>query len=267
MSLVKQLVIKGLSQRVLPGPSKRFIFVYHDVSDPNALQYSKLYSTRPEAFREQINFFADHFTFDSLDDIISRDVNGGDRPRAAVTFDDGFLSVREIAFPYLAKNGIPFTVFANRNAIASNTLANGMNQDVGASGKKIFLDQDDIRFLHAEGVTIGSHGASHRMLLDCDDATLRDEIDGNKNYLENLIGSSVLHIALPFGKREHYDQRVLDRCFQAGHRYVYSSNPTYFDTSSDAYKTRLIPRIGVLNDTPAELTFLINRPLVKTINI
>ncbi|HEY6232020.1 MAG TPA: polysaccharide deacetylase family protein [Pyrinomonadaceae bacterium] len=265
MQLVKNLIIKSLSQRILPGPDKRFIFVYHDISEPDAPHHSKLYSTRPEVFRQQIDFLADHFVFTTLDEIVSPNLNGRGARRAALTFDDGFLSVKDSAFPYLAAKKIPFAIFANRMAIATNTLENGMTENLAAG--KIFLNADDIRFLHDQGVTIGSHGATHRLLRDCDDEALRDEIDGNKIYLEKLIGSDVRHLALPFGKREHYDERVLRQCFESGHAYVYSSNPTFFDASAPSYKKKLIPRIGVLNDTPAELTFLINRPLLKTIDI
>src|SRR5229473_2517850 len=45
MTVLRKAVIKALPQRVMTGPGKRFVFLYHDVSDPSSPQYSPLYST------------------------------------------------------------------------------------------------------------------------------------------------------------------------------------------------------------------------------
>jgi peptidoglycan/xylan/chitin deacetylase (PgdA/CDA1 family) len=270
MSFIKRSVIKGLSQRVLVNYRQRFVFVYHDISGPEAPHYSELYSTPLEVFRQQLELLAKNFTVVSVEDILSPDLNGHKKRLAAITFDDGFLSVRDAAFPLLKEKGIPFAIFLNRMAITENRLFNGSENGKleQSSAQKIFLNEDDVKFLSEQGVVIGSHTATHRSLVHCDEEALREQVDGNKFYLEQLLGLPVRHLALPFGKREHYDDKVLDHCFRSGHDHIYSSNPTFFDPSSQRrQQKRLIPRIGLTNQTPEEMAFLINRPLFKRIDI
>ncbi|SRR6266545_3305097 len=269
MTLVRKALATCLSQTILVGSDKRFIFIYHDVSNETAFQFSNLCSTSVPIFVQQIEFLARRFELVSLDDVLSPETKRQKRRLAAITFDDGFLSVRDTAFPILSAKGIPFATFVNRLAISENRLFNdsGDSRLEIAGEERVFLDEADMIFLSRKGVTIGNHSATHRRLIKCDEGTLREEIDDNKVYLEQLIGKPVYHFALPFGKHEHYDEQVLAHCYRAGHKYVYSSNPTFFDLSSDCYKRRLIPRIGLTNETPANLLFMINRPLFKTIDI
>jgi len=268
MRRIKEEVRKALSWQVLVKASKRFVFLYHDVSEPGEFQHSPLYSTREATFREQVEFLARHFYFVTLDDILSPEFNSRQRRCAAITFDDGFLSVKERAMPYLSAKGIPFAVFLNRMAIIENRLFNDSEDEKleHPGTEKVFLDEDDVRSLSRSGVTIGSHTATHRKLVDCDDDALREEIDVNKIYLELLTGLPVLHLALPFGKREHYSDHVLEHCRQAGHEFIFSTNPTFFDLSSPSFHRRIIPRIPFTEQTLAEMTFMINRPLVKSID-
>ena len=269
MNLIKSAVSKILSQRVLAPAGSRFIFVYHDVSEPDSPQHSDLYSTEPGRFEEQIDFLRENFEIVSLDEIVSRTDAGGKR-LAAVTFDDGFLSVKETAMPYLLRHRIPFTVFLNSTAVEKNFIPYDQFDEINRKYDcQVYLDREDVKHLARNGVTIGSHTASHRTLSDCDEQALREEILENKKYLENLVGSEAAHLALPYGKREHYNQATLEYCRQAGHRFVYSTNPVYFkgawSANGDAMKA--VPRVGLTNQTRKELCFLINRPLVRKIEI
>ena len=268
MGILRALATKGLPRTVLAGQRKRFVFVYHDVSDPDSPQYSANYSTTVRNFKRQVELLARHFKLVSLDDVVA---TGDDNHRrlASITFDDGFLSVRDEAFSYLRARGIPFTIFANSMAIKHNQLFNlpggrPVNHDLN---RKIFLDETDIKYLAAEGILIGSHASTHKALSACDDRELKEEVLSNKLYIENLTGSAVKHFALPFGKREHYNDKVLNFCYSTGHEYVYSSNPVYFDVTDKKRSHRLVPRLGLLNESPEELYFLINRPLLKKIDI
>ena len=268
MSFIKKTLKRGLSQRILVSPRQRFVFAYHDISEPGSAQHSELYSTTAGLLREHLEFLAKHFTFVSLEEILSSQGSERRERLATITFDDGFLSAKEVAIPYLLSKGIPITLFVNQLAITENRLLNGCNPTASAHGgaEKIFLDEADLTSLSGDGVTVGSHSATHIALADCDDAALRHEIDDNKLYLEQLLGKPVRHLALPFGKREHYNRRVLDHCYQAGHEYVFTSNPTGFDLKSPSYRQRLIPRVGLTNETIGELIFKLNLPLVKTVD-
>jgi peptidoglycan/xylan/chitin deacetylase (PgdA/CDA1 family) len=265
MRLLRSAVTKGLSRRVLTGPSKRFVFLYHDISDPDSPQYSSLYSTPVRNFKSQVDLLAKYFKFVPLEEILASPANKKQR-LASLTFDDGFLSVKDEALPYLQAQGIPFSVFVNSMAIKDNRLFYGpevpsINRTYD---RRVFLDEDDVKELAGKGVAIGSHSSTHKDLAHCDDMTLRSEVLDNKLYIESLTGTKARHFALPFGKREHYNDRVLAFCYSAGHDYLYSTNPSYFEIERGQ---RLIPRVAILNESREELLFAINRLLLKKIDI
>lgn len=271
MRPLRQAIKRALGAKLLPPRSSRFVFVYHDVSDVDAPQHASDYSTPVTAFRAQVEFLAKSFDFVTLDEVVSPDRRSPrGRPLASVTFDDGFLSVREEVYPYLSAKGVPFTVFLNRTAVEKNLLFYGpqypdLNRQYDS---KVFLDEEDVGYLSSAGVTVGSHTSSHRSLADLDEEGLREEIADNKAYLESLVGKSVTHFALPFGKRQHYDRRVVEYCSGAGHEYVYSTNPTFFDPASlPRDGCTLIPRVEVAHEPTEMIFFMLNRPLFRRIDL
>ncbi|HXP53092.1 MAG TPA: polysaccharide deacetylase family protein, partial [Bacteroidia bacterium] len=101
----------------------RYIFLFHDVSDPLNLHHNQVYSTDLEIFKDNIEWIQNHFKIvdlDRLTDKLYHDENNSNL--ASVVFDDGFYSVLEHAFPYLNKKEIPFAIFANKTAMQQNWL-------------------------------------------------------------------------------------------------------------------------------------------------
>ena len=139
--------------------------------------------------------------------------------------------------------------------LANGTLIKGKEE-------RFFLDRDGLLKLKKAGVRIGSHAATHRALIECNDEELYREIAEPKRFLENLLQEPVEHFAIPYGKKKHYDQRVLDISRKNGFKYLYTTNPTFFRES-----TFLIPRLSLLSEPPAEITFLTNRPMFKTVDV
>jgi peptidoglycan/xylan/chitin deacetylase (PgdA/CDA1 family) len=154
-------------------------------------------------------------------------------------------------------------------AVKHNHLSNetGAASNERSYDTQVYLDENDIKYLDERGVIIGSHSSTHRVLSECDDEELKQEVLENKLYLEGLLGKKVEHLALPYGKREHYNERVLKFCNSVGHNYVYSTNPSYFSTANPPRGLRTIPRISFLNESKEEMLFYINRPLFRRIDI
>ena len=264
MNFIKNIITKSLSYKVIIPSSSRIILVYHDVSNSDSPQYSELYSTTTAKFYEQIEFLKANFKLVSLDEIISSTATN--QRMVAITFDDGFLSVKNEVSDYLFTNKIPFAIFVNQTAIKENFLPYDLYPEIAKHyDSQIFLNAEDIKYLYEKGVTVGSHSSSHRSFADCDAKMLAEEIGENKSFLEDLLKSEVPHLAIPYGKREHYNMAAIDYGKSVGHRYIYSTNPIYFSRAVAA--DLLIPRICLTNQTKEELCFLINRPMVKKIDI
>lgn len=105
-----------------------------------------------EAFEEQMRYLSSKRRVVPLADVF--DPAGGPR-RVAITFDDAYKSVRDIAVPILQRYGFVATVFA---PTAHLGLANSWD-DPSKCDLKI-MDADDLKAL-AEGHDIQSHGHSH----------------------------------------------------------------------------------------------------------
>jgi peptidoglycan/xylan/chitin deacetylase (PgdA/CDA1 family) len=98
------------------------VLAYHDVSPSSAPQHADIYSTTPELFIQQIEFLSRYFDCVGLNDLVASPTRGGDRPRLAVTFDDGFLSVVTHALPYLDSRKIPYSLFINSCTLERDKL-------------------------------------------------------------------------------------------------------------------------------------------------
>jgi peptidoglycan/xylan/chitin deacetylase (PgdA/CDA1 family) len=118
-------------------------------------------------------------------------------PRTVVlTFDDGCRCFRDHALPELAVRGMTATLFAVSGALG------GTNRWDEADGERRenLLDAADLRELAAAGIEIGSHGRHHRDLSACSEAELRDEIEGSKADLEEVLGAPVRTFCYPYGR-------------------------------------------------------------------
>lgn len=91
----------GLVERPLPVPDWCFLSV--------------------EEFARQVEYLAENFELLSLSDAVDRLKEGSlDKPAAAITFDDGFRSVHDLAFPILRECGAPATVFLVSGLVDTN---------------------------------------------------------------------------------------------------------------------------------------------------
>ena len=129
--------------------------------------------------------------------------------RAVLTFDDGYRGVLERALPALLSREFSATVFVVADKIG------GVNDwDAETPGEPL-LSADEIHTLHAAGVEIGSHGATHRPLTRLSDDDLLRELAGSKDTLERLTGAPVTSFCYPYGD---FDDRVVEAARAAGYR-------------------------------------------------
>jgi peptidoglycan/xylan/chitin deacetylase (PgdA/CDA1 family) len=111
--------------RALSGVSLVIPF-YHMVSDDHVPHVSNLYRFRSvEEFKSDLEFFALHFKFVALEDIVNA-LNGSRHlPRFCchLTFDDGFREMYDVVAPILHEAGVPATFFVNTAFLDCGGLA------------------------------------------------------------------------------------------------------------------------------------------------
>ncbi len=106
-----------------------------------------------------------NFEIVSLDEIVSSPEAKGKR-LAAITFDDGFLSVKDTAMPILEARKIPFTVFLNSTAIRENYLPYDQFDEINRRyNERVYLDAAEVKMLREKGVTIDSHTTNHQFRI------------------------------------------------------------------------------------------------------
>jgi peptidoglycan/xylan/chitin deacetylase (PgdA/CDA1 family) len=166
------------------------ILAFHDITDNFTIGINN-YS--PKRLRRLIIYLQNNnYKIVSLTDYIS-DI---DNPRlVALTFDDGYQSFYESAFPILMEKSLPATVF-----IPFNFIGKTNSWDYGHILQKTkHLESNQIKEISDCGIDIGSHGYSHIALSGLTDRFLKLELTNSKKGLEDLTGSSVNYISYPFG--------------------------------------------------------------------
>lgn len=153
--------------------------------------------------------------------------------RAALTFDDGYDAVRTRALPLLLARGFRATVFA----VSGRT--GGINDWDGETPGERLLTEAGLRELHAAGIEIGSHGATHRALTKLTDAELAIEVAGSREHLENVLGAPVTSFCYPFGD---VDDRVVEAVKKAGYRAATVIRGAIPRDLSDPFR---LPRVAV----------------------
>jgi len=81
----------------------------------------------------------------------------------AITFDDGYQSVYQHAFPLLQRYGFSATVFL---AVGENGNHTG-SERLPSMCERSMLSWHEIREMHYRGMTFGAHTLTHPALRDC----------------------------------------------------------------------------------------------------
>ncbi|HEX4574285.1 MAG TPA: polysaccharide deacetylase family protein [Gemmatimonadales bacterium] len=144
----------------------------------------------------------------------ARDPGGAARPTPPaflLTFDDGYASLAEHAYPVLANLGFTATTFLITDYVGrSNTW------DMRYTWRRLpHLDWALIERWRARGFEFASHTASHARLTWVDDARAADELGRSRATLTARLGDAAGRaIAYPFGAA---DQRVVRLACGAGY--------------------------------------------------
>ena len=176
------------------------VLQYHHVSTETPASTS----TSPERFLMHLEYLESNgFEILPLQQLVDALEAGKSLPdkTAAITFDDGYISIYETAWPLLKERGWPFTVF--------------INTEPHDQRKSLFMSWDQLRELHKGGATIANHTVSHPYLLNLQDgqdqnqwkAWVRDEISRAQSRIETEMGEAPMLLAYPFGE---FDNAVLD---------------------------------------------------------
>jgi peptidoglycan/xylan/chitin deacetylase (PgdA/CDA1 family) len=202
----------------------RAILTYHSL-DPSGSPIS----VHPDAFRRHVEWLASGAVpVRGLEELVS-----SPEPGIAVTFDDAFVSFRDIAWPLLKERGVPVTVFVpTDHAGRTNRWP---DESYAGIPELPLLDWDALARLAAEGVRLGSHTASHRDLRTLDDDDLERELEGAAERIGEITRRPDV-LAYPYG---FADERVAAAA-RSVYAYACTDELRVLDADDDRH---LLPRL------------------------
>lgn len=122
------------------------------------------------------------------------------------TFDDGWESDYRVAFPYLAEKSLEGTFFITTDWV----------------GKEGFLNWPQIQEMAKNGMEIGSHTKSHKLLTCLSKKQIYEELYISKCNLEDKLGEKIISLSIPEGE---YNKNILDIARKVGYQIIAISRP------------------------------------------
>ncbi|MDT4906527.1 MAG: hypothetical protein QOH52_4543 [Pseudonocardiales bacterium] len=132
----------------------------------------------------------------------------------ALTFDDGYASVLEAAWPLLKDCGLPATLFVVSGYVDGRRRFPWDAENADAQHTRL-SDMDEILQAADDGLAIGSHTVTHRWLPGLDIVDLHQEMVESRAALEGQLGRPVRSIAYPMGG---WNRAVRNAAATAGYR-------------------------------------------------
>lgn len=164
----------------------------------------------------------------------------------AVTFDDGFRSVAEVAAPILKEEGFQGTVFAVTDQVGCAPMRwEGLEGWLGTEHERELdgASWHDLQELSRAGWEIGSHTRTHPALTDLPAQDLARELEGSRAAVEAALDVACTSLAYPYGA---VDERVVSAAGAAGYAAAACFPPRFPRPRALDW-----PRVGVYRDSTA----------------
>ena len=146
-----------------------------------------------------------------------------------LTFDDGLDTDFDVALPALLAHDASADFFVSADLV----------------GTKSYSSWSQLADMAKAGMSIQSHGASHRLLNTLTDAEIRDELVRSKNVIEDRLNRAVTLYAPAGGRRPSRAVRIAR---EAGYERICASRPGLWSTQT----SYVLPRFAVLTTTESQ---------------
>jgi peptidoglycan/xylan/chitin deacetylase (PgdA/CDA1 family) len=209
------------------------ILTYHSLDSSGSV-----ISTSPEKFRRQMkNLFDASFHVVKLRDLVSRIRENRQLPAksVAITFDDGFQSVYDVAFPVLKDYGYPATVFLVTSFCGKNNRWNGQPNTIPSFD---LLTWDQISKMKDQQIEFGVHTATHPDLTKLTGSQVSEEIIGARQVVQEQTGENEIAFAYPYGKKSSEASNLVNLNF-------YAACSTEMDFANSCSDVHFLPRIDM----------------------
>lgn len=215
------------------------VLMYHRIADSGPVELAP-YRVSPEMFRAQMRWLRRNgyhtIVSEELAWFLANNHPFYGRP-VMISFDDGFQDFADQAWPILQINDFRAELF-----IVTDLVGQAADWDRHWGKPAPLMDAPTITRLAAEGVSFGSHLASHRRADGLSTLELAEELTRSRLQLQQWLERSVDSFAAPFGLT---DERLRLMASDCGFRTGFSTEPGAAKLTSDPLN---LPRIEVRGD-------------------
>ncbi|WP_144393665.1 polysaccharide deacetylase family protein [Pleionea sediminis] len=166
-------------------PQQLTILLYHHISE----ETPRSTSTKPEEFEAHLKYLKENnFHVLNLENAIKRLFNGEPLPpkAIAITFDDGYASIFNEAWPLLKRYQMPFTIF-----IATEPVDNQYSS---------MMTWQQLNTLKEANVSIANHTRTHPHLLGLSLKEAQEEITYADMQIKKALNIQSNLFAYPYGE-------------------------------------------------------------------
>lgn len=183
------------------------ILIYHKIDPKNELGIN---SISPQQFEKQIQFLIENgYRTLTFADISSANVNT--QKSIIITFDDGYESVYQHAYPLFMQAAYKAIVFP-----VTGYIGDWNHWDANLGGIRFrHLSWEQIMELSAAGWEIGSHSVNHRPLPYLNSRYLHQELNRSREVLQEMLNKEIKTFSYPFGME---NKRVQTAAENAGYK-------------------------------------------------
>jgi peptidoglycan/xylan/chitin deacetylase (PgdA/CDA1 family) len=179
--------------RGLPPP---LALAYHGVADVPLRRDPDHLFVRPQDLRRQVEKLREWgYELVTLGELAA-DVRPG---RAALTFDDGLVDNLDTLVPILQELGARASVFV---------VSGWLGQPHPAAEWTRIVTTEELRELHASGIEIGGHTATHADLSVLTYEEALEELARGKRELEEILSAPIDVAAYPYGRTRDVAMRA-----------------------------------------------------------
>lgn len=221
-----------------PLSDRLLVLGYHAIEDWADDPALRRYAVPRQRFVEQLKSLTNRgFNFVTPDMVAAFLTGEAPLPRRAVllTFDDCYADLADVAREILRPRGIEAVAFA---VTAVGSATNEWDQGAGGRPHDL-LAPHEFKQLASSGVEVGSHGRTHRSLVEGTDEERREEIEGSADDLEALGLPRPRFFAYPYGE---VDERARRAVRDAGYIAGFGIEDAWVERGGDRFS---LPRIIV----------------------
>jgi len=221
------------------------ILAYHKVGPPSPGAWETWFSVPAVTFAEQLEaLYASGWETVDVGTFLRglRDPVALPERAAVITLDDGYRSALEFALPALRRFGSRAVMFVPSGFVGRT---NAFDED--DEPQEPLCGWDELRELVGGGVSVQSHGVTHRRFSELTPADRQIELERSKAELEAGLGEPVRLFAYPYGDDAGAPPELRKALARAGYVAAcgYGGGP-FRATAADPYR---LERVAMGPDT------------------